>query len=110
MAAACGQLEDDDRMEQMYLGLGLLTSHAYSVLDVRTFHLDGNRDKPIRLIRLRNPWGRFSWKGEWSDDSPLWDGYPHLKEELMPLGNEEGIFWMLFEDFIKLVSIVPNEK
>ena len=50
MAAACGQPEDDDRMEQMYRGLGLLTSHAYSVLDVRTFHLDGNRDKPIRSV------------------------------------------------------------
>lgn len=26
----------------------------------------------VTLIKLRNPWGKLEWKGEWSSDSPLW--------------------------------------
>jgi len=26
----------------------------------------------VRLCVMRNPWGQGEWKGEWSDNSPLW--------------------------------------
>jgi hypothetical protein len=34
----------------------------------------------VRLLRLRNPWGGFGWKGDYSDNSSKWTAY--LKEEL----------------------------
>ena len=56
-----------------------------------------------RLVRLRNPWGRYSWTGAWSDSSHTWEDFPALKEELMPCGAVEGIFWMEWRDFLRYV-------
>ena len=29
-------------------------------------------DRDFRLVQLRNPWGTFSWEGDWSDKSSRW--------------------------------------
>lgn len=42
-----------------------MPGHAYAVLTIREV-------KGIQLLNLRNPWGDFEWKGDWSDTSPLW--------------------------------------
>lgn len=92
MGASCGggNLQID---EEEYARVGLRPRHAYSVMDVRD---EGNQ---LRLVKLRNPWGHFSWKGDWSDDSPLWTR--ELKTMLMPRGADEGVFWMCLKDVIK---------
>uniref|UniRef100_T1L551 Calpain catalytic domain-containing protein n=2 Tax=Tetranychus urticae TaxID=32264 RepID=T1L551_TETUR len=91
MGASCGggnMIVND--ME--YHRIGLRPRHAYSVLDVQD--IDG-----IRLVRLRNPWGHFSWKGDWSDESDLWTD--ELKIQLMPHAADDGLFWMSFTDVLK---------
>ena len=56
------------------------------------------------MVRLRNPWGHFSWKGAWSDGSDAWDAVaPALRAEMMPHGAEEGIFWISLSDMMTSV-------
>ncbi len=45
---------------------GIVPGHAYSIIKAKKL---GKH----RLLCLRNPWGSFEWKGDWSDDSKLWD-------------------------------------
>ena len=57
-----------------------------------------------RLLRLRNPWGRFSWKGDWSDKSPLWQRITRAhRNELKPLGQQDGTFWISLDDVMRCV-------
>jgi hypothetical protein len=44
---------------------GLVLKHTYSLL--ACLEVNG-----VKLCRLRNPWGKTEWKGDWSDNSSLW--------------------------------------
>lgn len=80
---------------------GLVTNHVYAVLKVVS-------EQNHRLIQLRNPWGRFSWKGEWSDDSAMWTD--ELKARFLPNRSKEGIFWISFQDFIRFSCILKKQE
>lgn len=82
----------------------IVGGHAYSILAIKTPMLTTSN---VRLLKLRNPWGSFEWKGDWGDNSPLWDQYHGVALELgKPDKVEDGIFYIAWEDFIKLFSLV----
>ena len=56
----------------------------------------------FRLVKLRNPWGRFSWNGDWSDSSGKWNSVTaDVRNALMIHDGTQGVFWMSFEDLMK---------
>jgi hypothetical protein len=89
---------------------GIVSGHAYSILDVQ--EIIDSRGQRAKLLQIRNPWGKFEWKGDFSDDSNLWT--PEARAKLKILKSDDGIFWMRFEDFfqffqeIGFLKIIPN--
>ncbi|XP_044127154.1 calpain-3 isoform X1 [Bufo gargarizans] len=78
---------------------GLVKGHAYSVTGVEETAF--KRDK-VKLVRLRNPWGQVEWNGSWSDNSKEWTVIDKSeKSRLQHQINEDGEFWMSFDDFMK---------
>ena len=75
---------------------GLSASHGYSLLAGVVVDHQGQK---LRLVKLRNPWGTGEWRGDWSDNSPLWT--PELKAKLEVKAEDDGIFFMSFEDWQK---------
>ena len=74
-------------------GSGLVPGHAYSVIKA----VEAN---DVRLLNIRNPWGRFEWDGAWSDKDKRWT--KEMIKLVNPILDEhDGSFWMCIEDFVK---------
>ena len=77
-------------------GMGLLSNHAYSVVELKRLDVDGDGSME-NLIRVRNPWGQCEWTGRFSDK---WEGWtPELKKALTYHDEDDGTFWMRDSDF-----------
>ncbi|CAM9362615.1 unnamed protein product, partial [Discosporangium mesarthrocarpum] len=67
--------------------------------------IDGTNGQPLRLLRIRNPWGRKEWTGDWSRTSEVW-----TERTLSDLGGRgrpgDGTFWMGWQDFISRFQVV----
>ena len=74
---------------------GLVSGHAYSLISI---HEVDTENGPVRLCKLRNPWGSGEWKGDWSDESDLWT--PELRAEVGCKEEDDGIFHMTVEDYV----------
>jgi hypothetical protein len=92
--------------EQLNDSAGLVGTHAYSILDARELglipglSLGGGVLGQTRLIRLRNPWGKYEWKGAWSDGSQEWKDNPLVRMRLRPKDEDDGSFWMPWDEFV----------
>jgi hypothetical protein len=54
---------------------GIYENHAYTVIGLfenLPWNKPGSKLEYITLVKVRNPWGRGIWKGDWSFDCPLW--------------------------------------
>ncbi|GAB0187488.1 hypothetical protein GRJ2_001214100 [Grus japonensis] len=76
---------------------GLVAGHAYTVTGIRKVTCQHG---PENLVRLRNPWGKIEWKGDWSDRMSLRDFKIHFVDlmicKLTPdlMSQEDGKKWM----------------
>eukprot|EP00826_Nyctotherus_ovalis_P037383 TRINITY_DN3403_c0_g6_i2.p1 TRINITY_DN3403_c0_g6~~TRINITY_DN3403_c0_g6_i2.p1 ORF type:complete len:403 (+),score=51.52 TRINITY_DN3403_c0_g6_i2:116-1324(+) len=100
---------------------GILSGHAYSMLDLFKIKKDGGKGKS-RLIRIRNPWGNKEWNGKWSDGSAqvkqnkerIRDHYKQVRKEVcftkyhVKMGTiekwaedpiDDGDFFMCYKDW-----------
>ena len=57
-----------------------------------------------RLLFIRNPWGRYQWKGKWSNfDTINWLKSNRSVLNYNPqayIDNDVGCFWMEWEDVL----------
>jgi calpain-15 len=74
---------------------GLVPGHAYTILHCQE---GANGEK---LMQMRNPWGSFEWKGEWSDNSPLWTDAAIAEFGAEFNGDDDGVFWMSWDAFLQ---------
>ncbi|NXV84240.1 CAN14 protein, partial [Atlantisia rogersi] len=83
---------------------GLVAGHAYTVTGIRKVTCQYG---PENLVRLRNPWGKIEWKGDWSDSSYKWELLSPKEMILLRKKKEDGEFWMSLQDFkIHFVDLV----
>lgn len=93
--------------------IGLVPVHVYAVLNVYELTDLAQKGKKVRLLQVKNPWRKMSWKGPYSRyDHSRWDSaigdelrayqrqfYAPEVSDLEEASDErdEGLFWMDFE-------------
>ncbi|OKL61226.1 hypothetical protein UA08_03481 [Talaromyces atroroseus] len=71
---------------------GISEGHSYSIMDAREAN-------GVRLLRLRNPWGKKEWSGAWSDGAEEWT--PEWMNLLGHKFGNDGVFWISYDDLLK---------
>lgn len=92
------QFQANDVTEQKKALNGIVTGHAYTVMTVYE-----DEESSLRLIELRNPWGRVMYRGDWSRQGcKKWNSEEGRKARSVigSLHAQEGRFWMAWEDFV----------
>ncbi|TRY92476.1 hypothetical protein DNTS_028183 [Danionella cerebrum] len=87
-------------MQNKVLANGLVEKHAYTVTGVTEVVCRG---RPVKLVRIFNPWGHGEWNRDWSDRSPLWE-LVRPEDQKYNVVLDNGEFWMSMEDFCKNFS------
>ncbi|XP_041809113.1 calpain-1 catalytic subunit-like isoform X2 [Chelmon rostratus] len=87
--------------ENTVLPNGLVQGHAYTVTGIKQVMSQGQL---VNLVRLWNPWGAGEWKGDWSDQSVMWQTVSPDDREMCLSVRDDGEFWMTQEDFCKFYS------
>jgi hypothetical protein len=75
---------------------GVVQGHAYTFLNATYLNYQGDR---IRIVQLRNPWGKGEFKGEWSDYDPNWESVDESEKQRVGFNpnKDDGIFFMSYD-------------
>ncbi|GAB0097193.1 calpain-7 [Sergentomyia squamirostris] len=98
VTAATGDISESDEKRT-----GLVSTHAYAVLDVK-ITMDG-----VKLIQLKNPWSHLRWKGNYSElDVSHWT--PELMHELnydpsVAAKVDNGVFWIDYASVLHFFDV-----
>ena len=71
-----------------------MDGHAYTILNAAK--VKDNENKMCNIVQMRNPWAGQEWDRDWSDKSEKWTEKTRIK--LGVKDEDDGIFWMSFED------------
>ncbi|EHB05634.1 Calpain-14 [Heterocephalus glaber] len=69
---------------------GLVDGHAYTVTGIWKVTC---KYGPEYLVKLRNPWGKVEWRGDWSDSSSTWELLSPKEKILLLQKDNDGEFW-----------------
>ena len=83
--------------------VGLVANHTFSLVSAFEREVNGEN---VKLIKLRNPFGKGEWTGDWSDQSDKWNEDTRLKFNYIPQEIDDGIFWIDYENFCKYFNKV----
>jgi hypothetical protein len=77
---------------------GVVQGHAYTLLKVDFLNFQGQQ---VKLVQLRNPWGKGEFKGAWSDYDQNWNAIdPSEKKRIGFDPNcDDGIFFIPWDNF-----------
>lgn len=82
---------------------GLFTGHAYTITRIASIQQD---KKILKLIRLRNPWGRCEWNGAWSDKDDAWNQLTSDQRKRYHVVCDDGEFWMPTTAFAAIFNCI----
>uniref|UniRef100_A0A182W9E9 Calpain catalytic domain-containing protein n=1 Tax=Anopheles minimus TaxID=112268 RepID=A0A182W9E9_9DIPT len=97
VTVATGELTDAEAERT-----GLVSTHAYAVLDMR--EVDG-----VKLLQLKNPWSHLRWRGNYSElDVVHWT--PELQRTLaydpkMAATYDNGVFWIDYRSIMNFFDV-----
>ena len=100
LLGAASKFTDDGGGDTHKSARGIVHGHAYSVLDLKQTS-DG-----LKLLQLRNPWGRDEWTGKWGDADMALPENSRVREQIRFELSDDGKFWMSFDDFVDEFSKV----
>lgn len=88
----CTRTDSHEKEDYLQTTYGLVPGHAYSIISVHDI------SNELKLLKLRNPWGMFEWKGDYSDNSKQWT--KELKEKVNYKNEDDGSFYIKLSDFL----------
>lgn len=79
---------------------GIVMGHAYTVVGAYELQYNG---RLVRLIKLRNPWGKGESIISWCDKDRRWDNVTTEEKKRVGFDGDptDGVFFQAYDDFIK---------
>lgn len=81
---------------------GIVDAHAYTLIGVKEITCDDGKKE--KLFKVRNPWGKKEWNGDWSDKSAKWS--PSTRQQVNLTDENDGTFWICLKDFNSFFYLV----